>query len=95
MAIDRWHKIINDEISDIPKCVEELKSTYWKKASLFLIFVIAGSATMGFGRANGIVAIGCFLAVTGIVGILAEATTCHTQLCLYRLIKEMRTNRES
>jgi hypothetical protein len=94
MAEDRWFKIINDEIDDISKRVEQLKSEYWRKASLFMVLVIAGCATMGVAKANGIVAIGCFVAVTGILGILALATMCHIQLCLYRLIKEMRNQEE-
>ena len=94
MAEDRWFKIINDNIDDIPRRVEQLKSEYWRKASLFMVLVIVGSATMGVAKANGLVAIGCFVAVTGILGILALATMCHTQLCLYRLIKEMRKQEE-
>lgn len=90
MAEDRWFKIMNDNVDDIPSRVEQLRSEYWQKASLFMILVVVGSTTMGIAKVNGLVAIGCFVAVTGILGILALATMCHTQLCLYRLIKEMR-----
>ena len=95
MVDDKWYKIINDKIDDIPKRVEQLKSEYWRKASLFMVLVIAGSTTMGVAKATGVVAIGCFVSVTGILGILAMATMCHTQLCLYRLIKEMRKQEEN
>jgi len=90
MLKDRWFEIINDEIDDIPKHVVQLKSKYWQTTSLFLIVVIAGSAIMGIGKANGIIAVGCFCAITGILGILSQAIMCHTQLCLYRFIKEIR-----
>ena len=94
MAEDRWFMLINDDIEDIPKHVEQLKSEYWRKASLFMILVVVGSATMGVAKANGLVAIGCFVAVTGILGILTLAIMCHSQICLYRLIKEMRKQKE-
>ena len=94
MAEDKWHKIVNDEIDDIPMRVEQLKSEYWQKAWIFIVCTIVGSAVMGFGKVNGIVAVGCFLAVTGMVGIFALATMCHTQLCLYRAIREIRKNKE-
>lgn len=86
--------IINDNIDDIPRRVEQLKSEYWRKAAMYMVLVIAGSAAMGVAKANGLVAIGCFVAVTGMLGILAWATMCHTQLCLYRLIKEVRKQKE-
>ena len=95
MAEDKWLKIVNDEIDDIPMRVERMKSKYWQQASMFLVCTVLGSAVMGFGKANGIVAVGCFVAVTGMVGVFALATMCHVQLCLYRAIKEMRKNRES
>lgn len=53
MAEDRWFMIINDNIDDIPRRVEQLKSMYWRKASLFMVLVILGSATMGVAKANG------------------------------------------
>ena len=90
MAEDRWYEIVNDGIDDIPMCVEQTKSRYWQKAWVFLVCTVVGSAIMGFGRANGIVAVGCFLAVTGMVGVYALAIMSHTQLCLYRAIKEIR-----
>lgn len=95
MAEDKWYEIINDEIDDIPMRVEQVKSKYWQKAWVFIVCTIVGSAIMGLGRSNGIVAVGCFLAVTGMVGIFALATMSHAQLCLYRAIKEIRKNTES
>lgn len=92
MAEDKWFKIINDDIDDIPVSVEKLKSKYWQKSLLFIILVVIGSILMGVGRSNGLVALGCFLAISGIGNILAEATMCHNQLCLYRLIKEIRAS---
>ena len=90
MEEDRWYKIVNDELEDIPMRVEQLKSKYWQQAWIFIVCTIAGSAIMGFGKVTGIIAVGCFLAVAGIIGIFALATMYHTQLCLYRAIKEIR-----
>lgn len=72
-----------------------MKSKYWQQAGIFLAFTIVGSFVMGFGKVNGIVAVGCFLAVTGMVGVFALATMYHTQLCLYRAIKETRKSKEN
>ena len=93
MAVDKWYAIVNDEIDDIPTRVEQLKSKYWKQAWIFLTCTIIGSAIMGFGKVTGLIAIGCFLAVTSMVGIFALAIMYHTQLCLYRAIKEIRMNK--
>ena len=90
MAEDRWFWIINDNLDDIPGRVRQLKSVFWRKASLLMVLVIIGSATMGAAKTNGLVAMGCFFAVTGILGILAFAIMSHAQLCLYRLIREIR-----
>jgi hypothetical protein len=95
MAEDKWFKIVNDEIDDIPSRVEQVKSKYWQQVSIFLVCTIVGSAIMKFGKANGIVAVGCFLAVTGMVGVFALATMCHTQLSLYQAIKEIRKNKDN
>ena len=92
MAEDKWYEIVNDEIDDIPIRVEQTKTKYWQKTWLFIVFTIIGSAMMIFGKAAGLVAVGCFLAVTGMVGVFALATMSHTQLCLYRVIKEIRMN---
>jgi len=90
MPEDKWFRLVNDDIADIPARVYELKSEYWRKSSLFLIFTIVGSAAMGFARGSSLAALGCFMAVTGIIGIMALATMSHTQLCLYRALKEFR-----
>ncbi|NOZ87519.1 MAG: hypothetical protein GXP49_14885 [Deltaproteobacteria bacterium] len=90
MAKDKWFEIVDDSMDDIPKRVEQLRSSYWKKAVLLMVLVVIGSLVMGVGKASGIVAIGCFIGVSGILGILAMATMCHTQLCMYRTIKEIR-----
>lgn len=50
MAEDKWFKIINDDIDDIPVSVEKLKSKYWQKSLLFIILVVIGSILMGVGR---------------------------------------------
>ena len=94
MVKDKWYRIVHDEIDDIPMRVEQMKSKYWQQSLMLIVCTIVGSAIMGFGRANGVVAVGCFLAVTGMVGMFALSTMCHTQLCLYRAIKEMRKNKE-
>ena len=94
MVKDKWYRIVHDEIDDIPMRVEQMKSKYWQQSSILIACTVVGSVSMGFGRANGVVAVGCFLAVTGMVGIFALATMYHTQLCLYRAIKEMRKNKE-
>ena len=56
---------------------------------------IAGSTTMGVAKVIGIVAIGCFVSVAGILGILSMTTMRHTQLCLRGLIKEMLKQEEN
>ena len=93
MPEDKWFRLINDEIADIPAGVQQLKSEYWKKSILFIILILAGSTAMGVARGSGQATLGCFVAVTGIVGIMALATMCHTQLCLYRALKEFRQMR--
>ena len=95
MAKDKWYRIVDDEIDDIPMRVEQMKSKYWQQSLILIACTVVGSVIMGFGKANGVVAVGCFLAVTGMVGIFALSTMCHTQLCLYRAIKEMRRNKEN
>ena len=90
MKEDKWFRLINDDIADIPARVHELKAEYWKKSILFLILILAGSTTMGVSRSSGQAAIGGFMATTGIIGIMALATMSHTQLCLYRALKEFR-----
>jgi len=90
MKEDKWFRLINDDIADIPARVHELKAEYCKKLILFALLIVGGSLTMGVAQSTGAVAIGGFMATTGIVGIMAMATMCHTQLCLYRALKELR-----
>lgn len=95
MAEDKWYEIINDEMEDIPLRVERMKSRYWRQAALFMAFSVTGGALMGFGKAGGLIATGCFLAVTGVLGLFITGNICHTQLCLYRAIKEIRKQKEN
>ncbi len=95
MAEDKWYEIVNDDIGDIALCVEKTKSQYWQKAWIMLACTIAGSAVMGLGKANGIIAVGCFLAASGMVGVFALATMSHAQLCLDRAIKEIRQGKDA
>jgi hypothetical protein len=95
MAEDKWFRIVNDEIDDIPMRVEQMKTKYWQQAWIFMACTIIGSAIMGFGKVTGIIAVGCFMAVTGMVAIFALATMYNAQLCLYRMIKEIRKNKET
>ncbi len=90
MKEDKWFRLVNDEIDDIPARVYRLKSEYWKKSVMFLVLTVCGSAMMGTARSCGFAAIGGFMATAGIVAIMALATMCHTELCLYRALKEFR-----
>lgn len=90
MTEDKWFRLINDDLIDIPARVQQLKTAYWKKSALFIVLVVIGSATMGVASNSGPAAVGCFLAVTGIIGIMTLATMSHTELCLYRALKEVR-----
>ncbi|HIJ64936.1 MAG TPA: hypothetical protein HPP77_03215 [Candidatus Hydrogenedentes bacterium] len=94
MAEDKWYKIVNDDMDDIPMRVEQTKAEYWQKAWIFMVCTIIGAAIMGFAKATGLIAVGCFLAVTGMVGVFALATMSHMQLCLYRAIKEIRKSKD-
>ncbi|MBN1384475.1 MAG: hypothetical protein JW983_06340 [Elusimicrobia bacterium] len=90
MTEDKWFRIINDKMEDIPARVKKMKSKYWKINSVFIGLIILGTIITG----NCQDTISCFLAivlaVTGIAGIMAVATMCHSQLCLYRTIMEIR-----
>jgi|GEM_PF-3739563 len=90
MPEDKWFRLINDDIADIPTCVVKMKSAYWRKSIIFIVLVAVGAAIMAGARAGGYAAFGCFVAITGVAGMMALATMCHSQLCLYRAIKELR-----
>jgi len=94
MAEDKWFKLYNDEMDDIPARIEQMKSKYWKDVGILIAFAVVGSVVMAFGPAIQLTAMGCFIAVTGVVGMFALATMYHAQLCLYRAIKEIRKTRE-
>ena len=91
MNKDKWYSLINEPLEDIPSCVEKLKSAFFWKIIPFLLLTVVGCGMIGFGSPHGIVVLGCFLAVSGVVGMLALATMCHVQLCLYRVIKELQS----
>ena len=90
MVKDKWYQIVNDDIDDIPLRVEQLKSEYWRIAWPLMFVVVLGTSIMGVANTSGIIAIGCFMSITGMLGILAMAIMSHHQLCLYRLVKEIR-----
>ncbi len=90
MASDKWLRLLNDDLTDMQASVQKLKAEYWKKSFFLIILVIIGAALMGVAGNANLAAIGCFFAVTGIVGILSLANMCHNELCLYRAIREFR-----
>ncbi len=92
MAEDKWMTLVNDDLEDIPRKVEALKAGYWRKAPVFMMCTILGSVLMGIGHLHQLVAVGCFMAVTGMVGVFALATMDHQTLCLYRAVLEIRKN---
>ena len=94
MTEDKWMRIINDKLEDIPEQVESMKAKYWQRFVFFIVFIFGGAAMMVGGADNGIKALGCFLAVTGVVGQYTVASMYQTQLCFYRIILEIRNSKE-
>jgi len=90
MSKDKWFALINDEMEDIPARIEKIKSWYWKRAIPFALLTAFGGTTMGVFHNSGAASIGCFMAVSGVVGFMAIATMCHSQLCMYRTVIEIR-----
>jgi hypothetical protein len=90
MAEDRWFRLLDDKLDDIPARIEQLKTSYRQRTTIFFMLMAVGLLVVGWAGSNDLIAIGCFIAVTGIVGVMALSTMCHTQLCLYRAIREMR-----
>lgn len=87
---DKWFRLYHDEISEIPAHIQEMKTGYWKKSVVFVILTAAGSIAMGTSNSLGPSLLGCFLAMAGVTGLMSLATMCHSQLCLCRLLKEIR-----
>ena len=90
MAEGRWFRLLDDKLDDIPARIEQLKTSYRQRTTIFFVLIVVGLLVIGWAGSNDLIAIGCFIAVTSIVGVMALSTMCHTQLCLYRAITEMR-----
>lgn len=91
--VGKWFKLINNDFVDIPKSIAEMKTSYTQKMVVFFAILVAGAICMSLAQSSGTAAMGCFMAVTGISGIMALSTASHTQLCLLRILKEIRIQR--
>jgi uncharacterized membrane protein len=87
MAEDKWYSIINDELDDIPARVEKMKKTWKRFMIMFFVIIVVGFALMSLPNCS---AWGCFVALSAIVLLCVLAVAGHNQLCMYRVILEMR-----
>lgn len=90
MNTDQWYKIIDQDVSDPRALVEDLKSKWWKYYWIFLALVVVGMVIWATGGHPKRMMVGLFLALCGVLGKLSIGIMCHTQLCMYKLIIEMR-----
>lgn len=84
-----------DKLEDIPQSIERMKSAYTARTIVLFVVLLAGVAAMTASGTGNRAAIGCFAALTGVCGIMALSVICHTQLCLFRLLKEIRQVRRN
>jgi quinol-cytochrome oxidoreductase complex cytochrome b subunit len=93
MSKNKWMSLINDEISDIPGKVDQIKQKFWRVTSLMIIFAVTGGSVMGLATDIRQAALGCFLAVTSVICITSIAIIYFIQICLYKIIKEIRSGK--
>lgn len=87
MENDKWYRLFNDELVDLPQRIEKLKSNCWAMIIPCLFCIALGVFLIGVG----IPSIGFLFTIFGVTGMMAIATMCHSQLCMYRTIKELRS----
>jgi membrane associated rhomboid family serine protease len=90
MAQREWFTLIDNELGDLRAESARMNARFWQRAWFLAVLVIGGSLLMGLGTSTSTIAIGCFTAVTGVVGYMALVVIFHIQQCLYRAIDEMR-----
>lgn len=90
MAQRAWFTLIDNELSDLRAESARMNARFWQRAWFLAVLVIGGSLLMGLATSTSTIAIGCFMAVTGVVGYMVLVVVFHMQPCLYRAIDETR-----
>jgi len=90
MVGDKWSSLIHDELDDLEGRAKQIRARYWQRAVVFIVFIVGGAVLMLTSSVHSRIVLGCFLAVTGVVGQCAMATMAHAELCLYRTVIELR-----
>ena len=87
MTQDKILQLINREIEDIPSEVMQMRKKYIWILVVSCLLIGAGVLLMVGPNAVRTMGLGCFFAISGMLLILSTSIMCHTQLCLFRMIK--------
>jgi hypothetical protein len=79
---DKWFQLIEDGLEDIPRSISHLKTSFTQRTIIFFALIGLGLLMMIWGGENSMIAIGVFVSITGMTGIMTLSIMVHNQICL-------------
>lgn len=90
MAGDKWLKLFNLDVSNLEEKIKQMKKQYYSK--LIPVYILTGIGTSFLATSNNLnrsIIGGAFLVISMVI-MVGFAVMSHNQLCLFKLLKELK-----